>query len=733
MDIAEILESITDAFSALDPDFRYIYVNERAVQLLAKPRDQLIGQCLWDLFPESVGTEVYHKCQQAMAERVSLCVEAYFPNPGKWYENYLYPTKDGLSICWREITERKRAEEALRQSNNRIESILESIYDTFVEFDLEWRYTYLNQRALGRAQRVKGEGLTREDLLGKNCWEEFPALVGTTIDKELHRALREQKPVEFEAYSPATGTWVEMHAYPSGHGLSVYSRDITERKKAEKQRAYHAHLLENIRDAVTATDERFALTAWNKGAEKMFGWTADEVLGRNVWEVVRSDMSDEQRAEARRQLAETGGRRAEVRTYRKDGAPIWVESRSTALRGPQGEITGYLGIHRDITERKRREKELERSQAYLAEGQRLTKTGSWSWTIATGEVFWSEEEFRLYGWDPSGAPPSLEGCLELIHPDDRAFIEKKLANTLTDVRDYEWDCRIVAADGTVKHVHTTAHPILENGALVEYVGTTMDVTDRIRGAEALRRTQDALARVTRVMIMGELMASVAHELNQPLAAVVAHGNAGMRWLAREPTNIEEARHAFERIVRDGTRAGEILRRIRSVVMGTEPVSAPVEIGPLVSDALVLLQDDARERYVTVREFIEGNLPSVQGDAVQLQQAVYNLALNGIEAMSGVGSRPRVLRVDVKRTASDAILVALRDSGPGFDADLTTAIFEPFYTTKLGGLGMGLSISRTIVESHGGVLWATTDSAGTTFQFTLPVPQDAAQAPRPTPA
>jgi PAS domain S-box-containing protein len=600
--IAEILESITDAFSAWDRNFRYVYVNARAAELLGIPRDHLIGRCVWDLFPDAVGTEVYRKCQRAMTERVSLYFEAYYPASGKWYENHLYPTKEGLSVYW---------------------------------------------------------------------------------------------------------------------------RDITERKAAEEQRAYHAHLLEHIQDGVIATDEQFAVTAWNRGAERMYGWSADEVVGRNVWDIVPSDLTDQEVADGRRELAETGRRHFEVTARHKDGARLFIECSVIALRGPQGEITGYLGINRDMTERKRREKELQRSQAYLAEGQRLTKTGSWSWKIATGEIFWSEQQFRLYGWDPRGAPPSLEGCLGLIHPDDRAFIEQKLADTLTDIRDYEWDCRVVAVDGTVKHVHTTAHPVLENGALVEYVGATMDVTDRVRGEDALLRTQDALARVTREMIMGELMASVAHELNQPLAAVVAHGNAGMRWLAREAADIGEARHAFERIVRDATRAGEVLRRIRSLVMGTEPVSAPVEIGPLVSEALMLLQDEARARDVTVRELIERDLPSVQGDAVQLQQAVFNLAQNGIEAMSGGNGRPRVLRVDVKRTASDAILVAVRDSGSGFDADLATTIFEPFYTTKPGGLGMGLAISRTIVEAHGGALWATTDPAGTTFQFTLPVRQDAA--------
>jgi C4-dicarboxylate-specific signal transduction histidine kinase len=263
--------------------------------------------------------------------------------------------------------------------------------------------------------------------------------------------------------------------------------------------------------------------------------------------------------------------------------------------------------------------------------------------------------------------------------------------------------------------------VLEGSTLVEYVGTTMDVTDRIHAEDALRRTQEALARVTRVMTVGELMASVAHELNQPLAAIATHGAAGSRWLAHEPVAMEEARRAFERIVRDATRAGDILRRMRSLVMQVESTTRAVQVDAMVSGALALLEDHARTGEVAVRLVAEPDLPPVQGDAAQLQQVVINLVLNAMEAMSDADCRPRMLCVDVKRAGPHAVLVAVQDSGRVFDAEQATMIFEPFYTTKPGGLGMGLAISRTIVEAHGGRLWAQTDPAGgATFQFTLAI-------------
>src|SRR5919107_6233817 len=242
------------------------------------------------------------------------------------------------------ITEQKRAEEGLRESSRQIENILESITDVFVAIDRQWRYTYINERALRRMQGRKGQELSREEFLGENMWEEFPEAVGTTIYHKYHEAIRERKTVEFETYFPPSDEWIEAHAYPSEEGLAIYYRDITERKRVEEQLRYHAHLLENIHDAVIATDEQLAVTAWNKGAEQMYGWSADEVLGRYLWEAIPIDLSEDQRAEVLRELSESGQFRIEAITYAMDGTPVWVEGITIALREeePDGEITGYV-------------------------------------------------------------------------------------------------------------------------------------------------------------------------------------------------------------------------------------------------------------------------------------------------------------------------------------------------------------------------------------------------------
>jgi PAS domain S-box-containing protein len=258
----------------------------------------------------------------------------------------------------RDITDRQRAEEALRAANRRTEEILERISDTFFAVDDQWRYTYVNDRAVGTAREAWGREVSAEELLGKNCWELFPELLGTPFDRELHRAVREQRVVEFETYSVPAGTWVEVRAYPSRDGLSVYSRDVTARRRGRDALAYHASLLDNVEDGVIATDAHdFRITDWNKGAERVYGFTAEEVLGRPAREVA-SYPGDEARHKLEHELIESGRTRIEFTAHRKDDTPIEVELIAAEVRNDRGQLTGYLGIHRDITERKRAEEAL---------------------------------------------------------------------------------------------------------------------------------------------------------------------------------------------------------------------------------------------------------------------------------------------------------------------------------------------------------------------------------------
>jgi C4-dicarboxylate-specific signal transduction histidine kinase len=254
----------------------------------------------------------------------------------------------------------------------------------------------------------------------------------------------------------------------------------------------------------------------------------------------------------------------------------------------------------------------------------------------------------------------------------------------------------------------------------EGVAFVLDLTERKRAEEALHQAQAELAHITRVMTMGELTASIAHEVNQPLAALVTNANAGLRWLAGKPPNLEEARECLRRIIRDGNRAGDVITRIRSLVKKSAPAKTWLDLNDTIQEVLLITNAEARRHQVVVRTELAAALPPVRGDRVRLQQVILNLVMNGIEAMKEVTDRPRELLIRSRPEASSHVLVAVQDRGIGLDEQRLERVFEAFYTTKREGMGMGLPISRSIIEAHGGRLWPTAHrDDGATFQFTLP--------------
>ena len=382
-------------------------------------------------------------------------------------------------------------------------------------------------------------------------------------------------------------------------------------------------------------------------------------------------------------------------------------------------------LREQLTERRRAEEELRRSEAYLSEGQRISHTGSWGWNVATGELFWSQEHFRIFGFDPEAAKPSYAMFLERIHPNDRTFVEQAVNWAIRERTDFELDYRIVLADGSTKYLQSLGHPVIgESGDLVEFVGTVIDATERKGAEEALREAQAELAHVTRAMTMGELAASIAHEINQPLAAVVTNGGACLRWLAGESPNLYEAREAAQRVIREGNRANEVITGIRALMRKTDTEKTRLDMNEVIEEVILLTRSETTRRGVTVRMELAADLPPVFGDRVQLQQLMLNLLMNGIEAMAAVNDRPRELLIQSRSHESDRMLIAVQDCGMGIAMEDLEKIFDAFYTTKSQGMGMGLAICRSIIEAHGGRLWATpNEGEGATIQFTLPPSQN----------
>jgi PAS domain S-box-containing protein len=499
-------------------------------------------------------------------------------------------------------------------------------------------------------------------------------------------------------------------------------------------------------------------------------------------------------------------------------------------------------LREQLTERKRAEEALRLSERYLAEAQRLSHTGSWAFSADSKiAAYWSEEDFRIWGFDPQQGLPERESVFKRIHPEDFGRVYEKSMKALRERTDYTDEFRIVLPDGEVRHIHALAHPVLSaSGEIAEYVGTHVDVTERKRAeeaqlrlaaivassddaiisktlegvittwnagaqrtfgyaeeeavgrpitilippdrqdeesqiiervrrgesvhhfetvrlrkdgrqihvslaispmkdaagqiigvskvarditeqkraTEALRQAQADLAHVSRVTMMGELTASVAHEVNQPITAAVTNANTCVRWLAGDSPNIQEARDAAIRSAKDGKRAADIISRIRLLFKKGTPQREPVDINEVIGEIIVLLRSEMTRYLISVWTELGTELPSLMADRVQLQQVFMNLVLNGIDAMKDVDDQ-RELFIKSECWENEQVLVSIHDTGSGLPPQ-ADQIFDAFFTTKLHGTGMGLSISRSIVESHGGRLWADDNSPrGATFNITLP--------------
>ncbi|PYU49543.1 MAG: PAS domain-containing sensor histidine kinase [Acidobacteria bacterium] len=379
-------------------------------------------------------------------------------------------------------------------------------------------------------------------------------------------------------------------------------------------------------------------------------------------------------------------------------------------------------LQAESDERQRAEEALRRSEGYLAEAQRLTHTGSWAWRVAGRDALHlSEEWYRIYGFDPKEGLSAWEKRLSRIHPEDRAKWQEATDRAIGEKSDYEVQFRILLRDGTVKHIHTFGHPVLDaSGDLVQFVGSSMDISADKEAEEALRQAQADLARVNRVTTMGELTASLAHEVNQPIAAAVTNANTCLRWLTRERPDLEEAREAASRIVKDATRAASIISRVRLLFKKGTPQRELLDVNEAIREMIVLLRSEATRYNITLRMELAADLPRIMGDRVQLQQVLMNLIVNGIDAMKEVDAARR-LAVKSHRTEEEEVLVSVSDTGVGLPPQQADQLFNAFFTTKPNGTGMGLRISRSIVESHGGRLWAEDNSPrGASFHFALPM-------------
>lgn len=503
--------------------------------------------------------------------------------------------------------------------------------------------------------------------------------------------------------------------------------EIAHRKRAEeklRQSAEHFRLLvEQVEDyAIFSLDPEGRVSSWNAGAEHIKGYRAHEIIGQHISRFYPREDVERGIPEMGLRAAATEGRfEYEGWRVRKDGSRFWANVVITALRDHQAKLVGFSKITRDLTERKRAEEALRESEKQLRLAQDASGSGVWDWNPLTDTATWSDEHFRIFGLEPNSRKFSWAAFLALVHPDDIAKLESAVREALKPNGELEAEYRILRPDGQVRWVMSKGQTHCDfAGQPIRMIGLTMDITDRKQLEQALLKTQAELAHLSRVMTMGELTGAIAHEVNQPLTAVVTNGDACLRWLDSDPPNLGKARESVAGIIRESNRASEVIRRVRALVKNTTPQKTTLDVNELIGEVIGMVGAELAENHVSLQTELAPHLPEVSGDRIQLQQVILNLIANGIEAMNVVTERARELSISSKATHEDGVLISICDCGTGLVPESADHLFESFFTTKQQGMGLGLSISRTIVEAHGGRLWAMPNSGpGATFQFTLP--------------
>ena len=478
----------------------------------------------------------------------------------------------------------------------------------------------------------------------------------------------------------------------------------------------------------------------NEAFLRIVGYNREDLIsGRLRWtDLTPADWRDrDERAIA--ELEATGNIQPyEKEFFRKDGVRVPVLKGSTFYQGSENEGVAFV---LDLSELKRAEEALRRSEAYLAEAQKLSSTGSFGWNLSSGKIYWSQETFRIFGYD-SLTEPTLERVVDRTHPEDRAPVQAVIDRVLEDKKEFDVEHRLLMPDGAVKYLRVVGRLSKEDeSGNFEFVGAVTDITERKHAEEALQKAQTELAHMSRVMTVGQLSASIAHEMNQPLSAIVTNANAGIRWLAADSPDLEEANQAIRRIIRDGQRASAVVGRMHALFKKAPTTKEQLDINELIQEVLSLSQGEIKSNRISLQTRLADDLPWVMGDRIQFQQVILNLVLNAIQAMSGTTEGPREMQVSSEKVSAkhsgykpesqeqgslanvewSHVLITVQDSGPGLDTQLVNRLFEAFYTTKPQGLGIGLTISRSIIEAHGGKLWAKANTPpGAIFQFTLPI-------------
>jgi PAS domain S-box-containing protein len=735
-DQARLLDLTHDTVFVRDVTGVITYWNRAAEDVYGWSRDEALGRVSHDLLRTVFPVSLHD-------------INADLRRTGRWQGELKHTCRDGREVTlasrWAlqrdaqgrpaavletntDITERKRAEQKADQRERELRLAIDVIPG------LVWISAPDGSGVQFVNARWADVGLGLADLAGPN-WSEIihPDDRPHVSDAWFH-ALRTGEPFSTIGrirHGDGQYHWTLSQAEAlrdhNGEIIRWYgiNTDIDDRKRAE------ARIVEKERELQLALDTIPAL-AWRMSLDgdaeylnqRWIEYAGLEPGALQTWDW-RSALHPDDAADALARLAamlrsgEPG--EFEARLRRADGAFRWFLLRAAPRREAEGGTIDWYATAMDIEDRRRVEESLRRAQEQLADAQRLTQIGSFTVDLESREVTLSAEAMRI-GSFPPDEQPTFETALNRWHADDVGVLNRDFIALVNGAEDFEHSGRLIWPDGTTRHVRAVGHRSVGASGRAELVGALLDVTEAKRAEEALAHAQAELAHATRMTTLGELTASIAHEVNQPLAAIVTNGEAGLRWLGRTVPDLGEVRSAIERMISDGRRASEVVWRLRAMARKGATRFEPVDVKEIIDEAIVLVRREIERNGVVLQIEVAPDLPPASGDRIQLQQVLINLLVNSVQAMSAVTDRLRQLHVGAGLGEAHSIEIFVDDTGPGLAAENTERLFDAFYTTKTDGMGMGLSICRSIVEAHGGRIAAANhlDRPGAGFRFKLPI-------------
>ncbi len=730
---AEFLDHIPGMTAVLDRHGRVAGASCRIIDYCGRTVEELRdwatnGTIHPDDVPRAIGA-----LTNAIATKTPFEVEQRlrrFDGAYRWFRTSVSPSFDGQADvrCWylllTDIDDLKLAEHASRESERHLRLIIDAIPTVAWSARPDGHAEFFNQQYLDFL------GLSLDEAR-ENGWMAavHPEDVSGLSD-QWTRILASGAPGEAEARlrrHDGAYRWFHFRANPfrdkDGHIIKWYgvNTDIDDRNRAEQalrrseMLRTEARFVETIPAMMWRGDAAGELEYLNHRAIEYLGHSAAQFSAARWLEAIHPD--DREAAAARwRAAVETASPYADVyRLRRVDGQYRWLRSLGERFDDPDDQTTRWYGLLIDIDDWKRAEEELRRSAAFLAQAQRVTATGSLWWKVSTGQIIWSDESYRVMDY-PTTVTPSVERIMERVHPEDRALVAETVDRMVRERSNMDIEHRLLMPDHSVKHVRVVIQHVGDHWEHPEFAGAVTDITERTRAEAELRQTHARLTEASHMAMIAELSASIAHEINQPLASVVTAGQACQTWLTNNPPNIERALTTLDRIVRDGHSAAEVVSRIRALFKQVPPAREPLAVAAVVEEVLRIIAVECGDDLLAVDTDVDPAL--VLADRVQIQQVLLNLMHNATESMVDVSEGDQRIAIRARRVGSD-MLIEVSDQGCGLTDP--SAVFDAFYTTKASGMGMGLAICRSIVEAHGGHLRASSNQGiGSTFSFTLPL-------------